>query len=360
MRDRAENDATGFPDVPQAVAVVRDATSVDSLRDRVRAYVLREQAASAGADHDQWRSEQPAWERRWDAPSPAGIRDGIFAILARHDMLDPTAPGRFAGPDRHERLQDWGPEVFAGSVAVGAGARAVIVYDDGSDRPQQGADFARLVIPFVRVTGGDWNPAGLRTSHTTQPGGRGSRVHVEFEHVGRPHHWELYQAPQDGLTQSYLACVEEFGRDHLPGEFIIRNPGEGELAITYVPGALAGEVRAFLSGWPSAAQLVAMVRQDAPRTWGERGGNRVFMAGRRLGLEPPDYNAPAPDGTRPLHEAARLGQAATVRVMLRGGADPRLPDSAGRQAADLASDQDLRDYIGSWTDRTLRLGWADA
>jgi hypothetical protein len=339
---------------------------VDSLRDRVRAYVLREQAASAGVDHDQWRSEQPEWERRWGAPSPAGIRDGIFAILDRHGMLDPAAPARFADaghpgrrpgqPDRHERLQDWGPEVFAGSVAVGAGARAVIVYDDGSDRPQQGADFARLVIPFVLVTGGDWDPAGLRTSHTTQPGGRGSRVHVEFEHAGQPHHWELYQAPQDGLTQGYLACVEEFGRDHLPGEFIIRNPGEGELAVIYVPGALAGEVRAFLTGWPSPAQLVAMVRQDAPRTWGERGGNRVFMASRRLGLEPPDYNAPAPDGTRPLHEAARLGQAATVRVMLRGGADPRLPDSAGRQAADLASDQGLRDSILAWAGRTLRLG----
>ena len=222
------------------------------------------------------------------------------------------------------------------------------MYDDGSDRPQEGADFVRLVLPFVRVTGGDWRPAGLRTSHTTQPGGRGSRVHVEFEHAGQPHHWELYQAPPDGLTQGYLACVEEFGREHLPGEFVIPNPGEGELAITYVPGALAAEVRAFLTGWPSAAHLVAMVREDAPRTWGERGGNRVFMAGRRLGLAPPDYNAPAPDGTRPLHEAARLGQAATVRVMLRGGADPRLPDGAGRQAADLASDQDLRDYIVSW------------
>jgi hypothetical protein len=341
------------------MTVVRDAIAVDSLRDRVRAYVLREQAASAGADHDQWRSEQPEWERRWEAPSPAGVRDGIFAILARHGLLDPAAQVRFADPGGHERLQDWGPAVFAGSVAVSAGARAVIVYDDGSDRPQKGADFVRLVIPFVQVTGGDWQPAGLRTSHTTQPGGRGSRVHVEFGHAGQPHHWELYQAPPDGLTQSYLACVEEFGRNFLPGEFIIRNPGEGELAITYVPGALAAEVRAFLRGWPSAAQLVAMVREDAPRTWGERGGNRVFMAGRRLGLEPPDYNAPAPDGTRPLHEAARLGQAATVRVMLRGGADPRRPDGAGRQAADLASDQGLRDYILSWTDRTLRLGWDD-
>lgn len=322
--------------------------AVDSLRDRVRAYVLREQAASAGADHEQWRSEQPEWERRWGAPSPAQVRDGIFAILTRHGMLDPAAPGRFAGPGHPERLQDWGPEVFAGSVAVGAGARAVIVYDDGSDRPPDGAGFVRLVIPFVGVTGGDWQPAGLRTSHTTQPDGRDSRVHVEFGHAGRPHHWELYQAPSDGLTQGYLACVEEFGRDHLPGEFVIRNPGAGELAITYVPGALAGEVRAFLGGWPSAAHLVAMVRQDAPRTWGERGGNRVFMAGRRLGLEPPDYNAPAPDGTRPLHEAARLGQAATVRVMLRGGADPRLRDVAGRQAIDLAPDPALRDFIASW------------
>ena len=61
---RAKNDAIVFPDVPRAVIVVRDAMAVDSLRDRVRAYVLREQAASAGADHEQWRSEQPEWERR--------------------------------------------------------------------------------------------------------------------------------------------------------------------------------------------------------------------------------------------------------------------------------------------------------
>jgi hypothetical protein len=337
------------------VTLVRHATAVDPLRDRVRAYVLRAQAASARAEHDQWRDEQPEWERRWGAPSPVQVRDGIFAILTRHGMLDPAAPGRFAGVGRHARLQDWGPEVFAGSVAVGADARAVLVYDDGSDRPADGADFVRLVIPFVQVTGGDWRPAGLRTSHAARPGGR-SRVHVEFEHAGRPHHWELHQAPEDGLTQGYLACVADFGRNFLPGEFIIRNPGEGELTVTYVPAALAGEIRAFLRGWPSAAQLVAMVRQDAPRTWGERGGNRVYMAGRRLGLQPPDYNAATPDGTRPLHEAARLGQAATVRVMLRGGADPRLPDGAGRQAADLAGDPGLRDYILSWAGRRLSSG----
>ena len=41
-----------------------------------------------------------------------------------------------------------------------------------------------------------------------QPGGRDSRVHVDFEHAGQPHRWELYQAPEDGLTQRYLDCVE--------------------------------------------------------------------------------------------------------------------------------------------------------
>jgi hypothetical protein len=43
-------------------------------------------------------------------------------------------------------------------------------------------------------------------------------------------------------------------------------------------------------------------------------------------------------------------------MMMRGGADPRLPDSAGRQAVDLASDQGLRDCILSWAGRGLSSG----
>src|SRR5438045_398248 len=94
-----------------------------------------------------------------------------------------------------------------------------------------------------------------------------------------------------------------------------------------------------------------MVGGGAGGTWGERGGSRIFLAGRRVGLGPPDYNALAPDGARPLHEAVRLGHSAAVRYMLRGGADPRLRDGAGRQAIDLAAEPDLRDFIASWAGR---------
>jgi hypothetical protein len=330
---------------------------VDSLRDRLRAYVLRAQASGASgvswgqADHDRWRRQQPEWEQRWDAPSPAWIRDGIFAILDRHGVLDPAAPGRFADISAREPLQAWGAEVLAGAVAAGPGTQVVIDSGDYSSEPRDGADFVRLVTPFAGVTRGDWRPAGLRTSHVMSPGGSDSRVLIDFEHAGQPHHWELQQAPEDGLTQLYLDCVTAFARGYLPGEFVIRDTGAAETVVTYVPGPPAVEVRAFLHRWPSAAQLVAMVRHDVAGTWGERGGNRIFMAGRRLGLEPPDYDAPAPDGTRPLHEAARLGQAATVRSMLRGGADPRLRDGTGRQAIDLAADPRLREFIASWAER---------
>lgn len=316
----------------------------------MRAYVLRTHAASAQADHDRWRRQQPEWEHRWDAPSPAWIRDGIFAILDRHGALDPAAPGRFADISAREPLQGWGIEVLSGAVAAGPGAQVVIGSGDRASRPRDGADFARLVVPFADVTGGDWRPAGLRTSHVLLPDGD-SRVLVDFVHAGQPHRWELHQAPQDGLTQPYLDCVAAFARDYLPGEFAVRDSGSGETVITYLPGPAAAEVRAFLRRWPSAAQLVDMVRHDAAGTWGERGGNRIFLAGRRLGLGAPDYNAPAPDGTRPLHEAVRLGQAAAVRYMLRGGADPRLRDGAGRQAIDLAAEPGLRDFIASWAGR---------
>jgi hypothetical protein len=316
----------------------------------VRAYVLRTHAASAQADHDRWRRQQPEWEQRWDVPSPAWIRDGIFAILDRHGALDPAAPGRFADISAREPLQGWGTEVLSGAVAAGPGAQVVIGSGDHASRPRDGADFARLVIPFADVTGGDWRPAGLRTSAVLLPDGD-SRVLVDFVHAGQPHRWELHQAPEDGLTQPYLDCVASFARDYLPGEFAVRDSGAGETIITYLPGPPAAEVRAFLRCWPSAAQLVDMVRHDAPGTWGERGGNRIFLAGRRLGLGSPDYNAPAPDGARPLHEAVRLGHAAAVRYMLRGGADPRLRDGAGRLAIDRAAEPALRDFIASWADR---------
>ena len=347
--ERVETGANDFHEVARTNASVRHAAEVDSLRDRVRAYVLRAQAASAQVDHDQWRRQQPEWERRWDAPSPAWIRDGIFAILSRHGVLDPAAPGRFADIRAREPLQGWGGEVLAGALDAGPGAQVVIDAGDGQGRPRDGADFARLVLPFAQVTGGDWQLAGLHTSH--QAGGSGSRVLVDFAHAGQPHHWELHQAPEDGLTQAYLDCVAAFARDYLPGEFVIREPGSGETFVTYVPGPPAAEVRALLRRWPSPAQLVAMVRQDAAGTWGERGGNRIFITGRRLGLGSPDYNALAPDGARPLHEAVRLGQAAAVRYMLRGGADPRLPDGAGQRAIDLAAEPDLRDFIAAWAER---------
>jgi len=323
---------------------------VDSLRDRVRAYVLRTHAASAQVEHDRWRRQQPEWERRWEVPSPAWIRDGIFAILDRHGALDPAAPGRFADISAREPLQGWGAEVLSGAVAAGPGAQVVIDAGNHASRPRDGADFARLVIPFAEVTGGDWRPAGLRTSHVPLPEGD-SRVLVDFVHAGQPHRWELHQAPGDGLTQPYLDCVTAFARNYLPGEFAVREAGPGQMIISYLPGPAAAEIRALLRRWPSAAQLVGMVRQDAAGTWGERGGNRIFLAGRRLGLGSPDYNAPAPDGARPLHEAVRLGQAAAVRNMLRGGADPRLRDGTGRQAAELAAEPALRDFVASWADR---------
>ncbi len=328
-------------------------SAVDSLRDRLRAYVRAQASGASGdqVDHDQWRRQQPEWEQRWEAPRPVWIRDGIFTILDRHGILDPAAPARFADIGAREPLQDWGGGVLAGAVAPGPGARVVL--GAGHDRPRDGADFARLVLSFAGVTGGDWRPAGLRTSHVVSPDGRDSRVLIDFEHAGQPHHWELRQAPEDGLTQPYLDRVLAFARGYLPGEFVISDPGSGETVVTYLPGPAAREVRAFLGSWPSAAQLVAMVRHDAAGTWGERGGNRIFLASRRLGLGPPDYNAPAPDGTRPLHEAARLGQTAAVRNMLRGGADPRLRDGSGRRAIDLASDPALRDFMASWTDRTF-------
>ena len=321
---------------------------MDSLRDRVRAYV-QSRAAEADIGHAQWQRGQPEWERRWRVPDPGWLRDGIFAILDRHGVLDPAAPARFADIGAREPLHDWGAEVLAGAIAVGPAEQAVI---DIRATPRDGADFARLITPFAQVTGGDWQPSGLRASHQAGPGGD-SRVLVDFEHAGQPHHWELHQAPEDGLTPACLDGIASFARDYLPGEFVIRESGPAGTAVSYLPGPAASEARALLRGWPTAAQLVDMVRLDAAGTWGERGGNRIFLAGRRLGLEPPDYNAAAPDGTRPLHEAARLGQAATVRSMLRGGADPRLPDGAGRLAADLASDPDVRGFIASWAERRL-------
>jgi hypothetical protein len=118
---------------PRQAALVRHASAVDSLRDRLRAYVRAQASGASGAsegqvDHDRWRRQQPEWEQRWAAPRPGWIRDGILTILDRHGILDPAAPGRFADISAHEPLQDWGAGVLVGAIAAGPGARVVIDY----------------------------------------------------------------------------------------------------------------------------------------------------------------------------------------------------------------------------------------
>jgi ankyrin repeat protein len=62
-------------------------------------------------------------------------------------------------------------------------------------------------------------------------------------------------------------------------------------------------------------------------------------AGRTIGLEelleaePELARARRPDGTTPLHLAARFGQADAVKALVARGADPAAPDEQGRTPA---------------------------
>src|SRR5205085_1586811 len=162
---------------------------------------------------------------------------------------------------------------------------------------------------------------------------------------------ELHQAPEDGLTQPYLDCVAAFARDYLPGEFAVRDSGSGETVITYLPGPAAAEVRAFLRRWPSAAQLVDMVRHEAAGTWGGRGRAAGHRPGRRArpprlhrilgrspagaGLSPPRYRPVPGPGNGPCIRGKETAMAPRVdsELLLVGSLPADSADSALRAAA---------------------------
>lgn len=66
-------------------------------------------------------------------------------------------------------------------------------------------------------------------------------------------------------------------------------------------------------------------------------GGVAPMAFRRLIADGADANVPGPDGSRPLHLAARAGNAALCSLLIRAGADPSLPDASGALPIDVAA-----------------------
>lgn len=65
-----------------------------------------------------------------------------------------------------------------------------------------------------------------------------------------------------------------------------------------------------------------------------------------------DANRVQPDGSRPLHHAARLGDPALVRLLLRKGADPAATDGQGRTPAAIAKEaghREIAKLLGSPT-----------
>jgi ankyrin repeat protein len=84
---------------------------------------------------------------------------------------------------------------------------------------------------------------------------------------------------------------------------------------------------------PPEARLVRAVRADSI------GDLRELLAD---GVSP---DAEAPDGTRPLGEAARNGRIEAGRVLLEAGANPDLADSAGLRPFDLAMERGNPEFL---------------
>lgn len=95
-------------------------------------------------------------------------------------------------------------------------------------------------------------------------------------------------------------------------------------ALVALAGALACTSARAPAPPPATLSLVEAVRADDTVRIGA-----LLDAGT-------DPNAPAPDGTRPLTEAARHGRVAAARLLLRGDARMDLADSAGNRPWDYA------------------------
>jgi hypothetical protein len=321
----------------------------DQSQDRACAAHIR----SLNAERGEWMRTQPEWERHWGAPDPGGLRDTVTRILDAHGVLDPDAAAQFSEPGDLEG--NWAMAVLAGSIRVARDARFTLDFRQGlpnGDWP------ARLVTQFAAATGGDWQPRGLRCAG---PGrGRYPWATLDFTSGGRRQRWALPGA--DDLLTGMLDHIVAFAREQLPGRFLLRWQ-DLQVSVVYAPASAVDEVRAALRGWPSPAQLVAMVRRSSgpASPWPDSpAGNRVRTACQRLGLEGPDYDIPAPDGALPLHEAARLGRTRIVAELLRDGADQRARDGAGRQAIDLATDPAIRALLASRLGQRPTLPRADS
>jgi hypothetical protein len=308
----------------------------DQSQDRACAAHIR----SLSAERAEWMRTQPEWERQWGAPAPGALRDTVTRILDAHGVLDPDAAAEFSEPGDLEG--NWAMAVLAGSIRVTREARFTLDFGHGlpdGDWP------ARLVTQFAAATGGDWRPRGLRCAG---PGrGRNPSAIIDFTSDGRRHHWQLPPPGTDDLLTGLLAHVVAFASEQLPGRFLLRWH-DLRVSVVYAPASPVDEVRAALRGWPSPTQLVAMVRASSgpANPWADSpAANRIRTACQRLGLEGPGYDIPGPDGSLPLHEAARLGRARIVAELLRDGADPRARDGAGRQAIDLATDPAIRELL---------------
>lgn len=310
----------------------------DQSQDRACAAHIR----SLYAERAEWMRAQPEWERLWGAPDPGGLRDTVTGILNAHGVLDPDAAAEFSEPDDLE--SNWAMAVLAGSIRVARSARFTLDFGHGlpnGDWP------ARLVTQFAAATGGDWQPRGLRCAG---PGrGRYRGAIIDFTSGGHRQRWQLPQAGADDLLTVVLDHVVAFASEQLPGRFLLRWHGL-RVSVVYAPASPVDEVRAALRGWPSPTQLMAMVRASSgpASPWPDSpAGNRVRTACQRLGLESPRYDIPDPDGSLPLHEAARLGRTRIVAELLRDGADPLARDGAGRQAIDQATEPAIRQMLAS-------------
>jgi len=129
----------------------------------------------------------------------------------------------------------------------------------------------------------------------------------------------------------------------------VRSLLAGNLALARawsVDGFTALHLAAFFGSEPAADLLleagadpdVASRNDMAVRPLHSAVAGRAFGIARLLVEAGADVDAMQRDGFRPLHAAAQNGDDLTVELLLRFGADPRLPAGDGRIAADFAQE----------------------
>jgi hypothetical protein len=190
-------------------------------------------------------------------PSPSPQLDWVD--VHEHETLSADKPFRGTYPDSDyarailQRLVTLGVQVTDDPTNLAiAGTHRVqgwILYALLPDRTlvfdremvSSARDYARLLYRFAHISGGEWQPEGVRAAFDNYA----KRAYVKFLHHGERLTWD-FEHYGDWVSPEFDELIAQFADAHLPGAYIQLRTDSQESAVLYLPRGIAPEFRRFL------------------------------------------------------------------------------------------------------------------